>query len=514
MSDTLNLNVEMLRGQKIISQNGCYRFEFQNDGNACVIDKEDTPLWCSDTKGNIFFSPTKLVLEPNRLIIDSTGGIVFNEEIPNAHVLVMKNDGNLVVLDTESNQLWQTGTAGLGTCDPGETQTELPEETNANGQSFMTSNQYLNRGEKLINGCYTIEFQSTDGNIVLKDRNLIPRWGLGLPQGNLVNVNPDKFQLTHNMDLTQNGVIVTQKELSETPHRLDLQSNGNIEITNVAGEIIWQSETTDKGDCTDPTPEIKASPLGNSLEFGQSITRNEYLESPNGIYRFMLEATAAKNTRIKMWNNTTGDIIYDEPSLSNAWFIRINKTIEQEWHPVIVAYNLAEFNKSENWQRNLGSDISSPTAWTRHNNIYKIMITDSGSIEGFNIDGNRIFVNGETSCPDGYRKDFHGRCIFQDPDATPVFLNEEQLECYLNRYRDEIKEAFPIPWARGDYKVAAADHWINIGKFDSKYIYKCDDKKIQLSKNKTFSTSKTQDRIPIELYTLILGSLSAFIIFF
>lgn len=61
MTDTLLANVDMTKGDKLVSQNGSFEFRYQIDGNACVYDiSSATPIFCTDTQGGAPFFIQKI----------------------------------------------------------------------------------------------------------------------------------------------------------------------------------------------------------------------------------------------------------------------------------------------------------------------------------------------------------------------------------------------------------------------------------------------------------------------
>ena len=94
------------------------RAVMQGDGNF-VIYWRDRPKWASNTC-NVGAGPYELALlnDGNLVLLDSNGNAIWNAGVHTQHIrehpakLVMQDDGNLVVYDNVGTPVWASGTCG------------------------------------------------------------------------------------------------------------------------------------------------------------------------------------------------------------------------------------------------------------------------------------------------------------------------------------------------------------------------------------------------------------------
>jgi hypothetical protein len=115
MGDTLRAGESLTSGQHLVSKNGDYILLMQSDGDLALYQGKpdgDSALWTTETKSlRDYIRPTRaemrsdgqLVLSHNSGIPTWAAGVSGN--YPKSR-LVLQDDGNLVILDQHSNQLW------------------------------------------------------------------------------------------------------------------------------------------------------------------------------------------------------------------------------------------------------------------------------------------------------------------------------------------------------------------------------------------------------------------------
>ena len=112
MNDRLLPGQELLRGEKLVSNNGNYTFIMQDDGNLVVYDHNEKALWASGTH-NIAVQKCIMQTDGNLVLYRYDEQAVWDsgtDDKPGAN-LIMQDDGNAVIYyDPKPEAIWATGT--------------------------------------------------------------------------------------------------------------------------------------------------------------------------------------------------------------------------------------------------------------------------------------------------------------------------------------------------------------------------------------------------------------------
>lgn len=220
--DHLSPGDRLLPNDKLISSNLLYQLVYQTDGNLALYTTNGRFLWASGTAGR----PAGYVAmqtDGNFAIYGPNNAFQWNTGTTTARSrLVLRDDGNLVIVTEDGRQLWASATR------------EVHDRLNANDK--------LKPGDKLesSNGLYQLIYQ-TDGNLVLYTANGRALWASGTngrpagyaamqTDGNFAIYGPDGgFQW--NTGTTTFGSYIV------------LQADGNLVVYTPAGTAIWASTT-------------------------------------------------------------------------------------------------------------------------------------------------------------------------------------------------------------------------------------------------------------------------------
>lgn len=110
---TLAQGMYLRAGQSIKSSNGNYMLIYQTDGNVCIYNTSGgAPIWSSSTP----HTPGRLKLQPNGVLVATDSGNVPRWSTGNGgsngpYSLMVKNDGNVVLVDLNKNTVWSTNTS-------------------------------------------------------------------------------------------------------------------------------------------------------------------------------------------------------------------------------------------------------------------------------------------------------------------------------------------------------------------------------------------------------------------
>jgi hypothetical protein len=109
--DTLQTGEQLQSGQSLGSNNGCFNFVMQGDGNLVLYAKGGVPIWNAGTTGK---QGNVLIMQGDgNLVIYAPGSHpVWDSKTQGANArLIMQDDGNAVIY-TGSRPLWATNTDG------------------------------------------------------------------------------------------------------------------------------------------------------------------------------------------------------------------------------------------------------------------------------------------------------------------------------------------------------------------------------------------------------------------
>jgi len=110
--DRLNGGEVLSQGEELISKNSIYRFVFQKDANLVLYNGSDA-IWSTGTDTSMPNTYECVMKHYGRLVIHNGNGKDIwasdNERHPGAY-LIVQNDGNVVIYDSQNKPLWSTGT--------------------------------------------------------------------------------------------------------------------------------------------------------------------------------------------------------------------------------------------------------------------------------------------------------------------------------------------------------------------------------------------------------------------
>jgi hypothetical protein len=109
--DTLQTGEQLQSGQSLASNNGCFKFVMQGDGNLVLYAEGNVPIWNAGTTGK---QGNVLIMQGdgNLVIYAPSSSPVWNSKTQGANArLSMQDDGNAVIY-TGSSPLWATDTGG------------------------------------------------------------------------------------------------------------------------------------------------------------------------------------------------------------------------------------------------------------------------------------------------------------------------------------------------------------------------------------------------------------------
>jgi hypothetical protein len=99
--------------ESVISCNGKYKFINQGDGNVVLYHPGDKPVWSSSTVGPL----GTLSLQSGELRLVGSSGTVLYQSKSGGHPgakLLIQDDGNAVIYDTNNQPVWETGIVDSG----------------------------------------------------------------------------------------------------------------------------------------------------------------------------------------------------------------------------------------------------------------------------------------------------------------------------------------------------------------------------------------------------------------
>jgi hypothetical protein len=118
LGDRLSMTDEVIHeGYYLQSQNGQYRLICQDDGNVVLYGPGDRVRWSTLTNGT-GTPPYRIVLQADRdfVLDDSERALWKSNTYWPSHpgtIIVVQNDGNLVMYDVGGAPVWASNTAGV-----------------------------------------------------------------------------------------------------------------------------------------------------------------------------------------------------------------------------------------------------------------------------------------------------------------------------------------------------------------------------------------------------------------
>jgi hypothetical protein len=259
----------LLAGQSVSSYNGLYVLAMQTDGNLVEYGPTGNVVWAAGTN-------------------------------PNGSYLNMQTDGNLVVYSATNQALFSSGTPGdsgasLDLSDSGLLTLDMPDGVAIWGPGVLPSGSMLHAGQLLTSptGRYKLVMQG-DGNLVEYGPGASVMWAAGTnPKGSYANMQADGNLVVYSATnqalfssqtpgddgaflvlsdfgfLTLDtgggvvkwgpgvlvpGALLRAGQSLTSPNGayvLTMETNGNLEQKDLAGQVMWMSGTTNRGSYLD-----------------------------------------------------------------------------------------------------------------------------------------------------------------------------------------------------------------------------------------------------------------------
>ena len=110
---TLNAGDRLSIGQQLESSNGCFMLMLQDDGNLVLYNKQGTALWSTET----FQQKSKYAVmqrDGHFVIYSEKGSVVWGSNTygTRGRQLKIENDGNMAIYTLENEVVWATNTGG------------------------------------------------------------------------------------------------------------------------------------------------------------------------------------------------------------------------------------------------------------------------------------------------------------------------------------------------------------------------------------------------------------------
>ncbi|GAU87994.1 hypothetical protein RvY_00770 [Ramazzottius varieornatus] len=222
--DCLHANEQLIRGQRLYSQNRAVELVLQDDGNLVLYRRKDlTPLWASNTNGRQ--ADQVIMQHDGNLVMYGRGQPIWASNTHGNHgcYCTLQNDGNLVLYNSSRSPVWASNTNG-----------QCPEHD----QCHLYSGEMLLPGRSIHSPRGNIDLiMQTDGNLVLyRTRDGHPLWASN----------------THGRQVRE----------------AIMQHDGNLVIHDVYGTPIWASNTHgNTGAC------VRLQDDGNMCKGFSTVTR-------------------------------------------------------------------------------------------------------------------------------------------------------------------------------------------------------------------------------------------------
>ncbi len=113
MSDRLNPGQKLLRGEALVSSNGKYSLNLQDDGNLVLYDDQQKALWSSGT-ANIAIKEGIMQTDGNFVLYRYDGVSAWNSKTDTSPggFIIIQDDGNLVIYyDPNPRSVWASNTS-------------------------------------------------------------------------------------------------------------------------------------------------------------------------------------------------------------------------------------------------------------------------------------------------------------------------------------------------------------------------------------------------------------------
>lgn len=119
MSDKIGSPEMLESGKRLTSKNNCYHIDMQGDGNLVIYNTPDLvprkPIWSSNTYNKSPYKPFLLIMQDdgNLVMYDALNHAIWfsNTEQKGSppYRLVMQNDGSLAIYDANNRCTWTSG---------------------------------------------------------------------------------------------------------------------------------------------------------------------------------------------------------------------------------------------------------------------------------------------------------------------------------------------------------------------------------------------------------------------
>lgn len=326
----------MCRGDYVESPGGRFRLTMGSDGNLVLSTQDGTVMWNTGTAGS----------DVQRLDVQSDGNAVLYNVSNNPRWstgtngqrgnMRLSSDGNLAVYNQAgSGIVWQTRTdiclpasrsAGTGSGSYGRPGTVVP--------TRLCNNEYVISPD----GRFKLEMQS-DGNITLKTGDAFNEmlWQSGTSNSYIMNVQTDGNVVGYARTGSPMWATGTN---GWSNARMLVETNGNVTVWSSDGtRLLWES----RSDRCLPTRVGDGSRRGDYERDGTVVPTNlcngEFVESPNGAFRFSLDQNGALTLRRAAADGGFPNVVWTTGASSayrletqgNGNVRLLNRSVETTW---------------------------------------------------------------------------------------------------------------------------------------------------------------------------------------
>lgn len=203
-TDRLLSGQGLLTGGSLVSADGRFTMNFQNNDTLTLVGPQGQPYWTASAGGSEVFEVI-MQIDGNLVVYDNNYNAMWASNTSGAPgaILILHDDGNAVISGTDNATLWATKTVvPLTPEEPSPPRNQL-----LSGQGLMWEQSLGSQ-----NGNYRLVLQST---------------------GNLIQVGPDNQQLWAS-NTSQNTNIWDAI----------MEPDGNFVIYNMNGQSLWASDTS------------------------------------------------------------------------------------------------------------------------------------------------------------------------------------------------------------------------------------------------------------------------------
>lgn len=292
-----SLGSSVLRGQPLLpnqcitSPNSRYRFVYHFDGNLTLEDVErGATLWQTWILNEL--GHRAVLQDDGNLVAESAPGVVAWDSSRDHGVvgadlgaasLFVDDDGGVAIRAESGRILWRRGNAS--------TRVEPVRVGTSLRYASLEPDQFIESEDRR----YRLRYQS-DGNLVVQRDDGVVTWTTNTPGQPAWRVVMEAAEADLVVCSAPGRVIWRASSVRRLLRpscegcTLRIEGEGQLAIRSPAGEIVWCSDDSLVPRVKEPAPLPPALSLGASLVPGVTMERTQWLQSPNGRFKFMVKA--------------------------------------------------------------------------------------------------------------------------------------------------------------------------------------------------------------------------------